>query len=86
MPIAKKTCRVCGKPYEACRSAKRGVGVFHWQEVACSPECGTKYLDMVNTARSKVGELSKSRSHVKKHPSDKTALETTPTTTNPLDE
>lgn len=51
MPIAKKTCRVCGKPYEACRSTKREVGAFHWQEVACSPECGTEYLRMVTEAR-----------------------------------
>lgn len=51
MPIAKKTCRVCGKSYDACRSIKREVGAFHWQEVACSPECGTEYLRMVTEAR-----------------------------------
>lgn len=54
MALAKKICRVCGNPYEACRSAKKDKGVFHWQEVACSPECGSRYLRMVNEAR-KVG-------------------------------
>jgi len=51
MPKVTKKCRVCGKEYEACRTAQKAVGVFHWQEVACSPECGTKYLRMVNEAR-----------------------------------
>lgn len=54
MPVAKKICRVCGKEYEACRSAKRDSDVFHWQEVACSPECGTEYLRLVNEARNPV--------------------------------
>lgn len=51
MVLAKKICRVCGSPYEACRSAKKDKGVFRWQEVACSPECGSRYLRMVNEAR-----------------------------------
>lgn len=51
MPVVKKTCRVCGKTYEACRSANSNPMVFHWQEVACSPECGAEYLRMVNEAR-----------------------------------
>lgn len=52
MPTVKKTCRVCGKSYEACRTAKRDLtGVFHWQEVACSPECGAEYLRQVTEAR-----------------------------------
>lgn len=66
MPIAKKICRVCGKSYEACRSAKRDIGVFHWQEVACSPECGTKYLRMVNEARNPVARSTKTTRHAKR--------------------
>lgn len=46
-----KKCRVCGKEYEACRSANRVAGVFHWQEVACSPECGAIYLQQINESR-----------------------------------
>lgn len=44
-------CRICGKEYEACRSAKRVAGVFHWQDVACSPEHGATYLDLIRKSR-----------------------------------
>ena len=54
MPGATKVCRVCGKEYEACHSAKTVAGVFRWQEVACSPECGAKYLAKVREARGEV--------------------------------
>lgn len=46
-----KACRVCGKLYEGCSAARRADGVFRWQEVACSPECGAEYLRAVNAAR-----------------------------------
>ncbi len=45
------TCRVCGKEYEPCRTAIRAPGVFHWQEVACSPECGEVYLRRIMESR-----------------------------------
>lgn len=51
MASAIKTCRVCGKEYEACRSANRCAGVFRWQEVACSPECGTEYFKKISASR-----------------------------------
>lgn len=51
MATAIKKCRVCGKDYPACRSARRGDGVFRWKEVACSPECGAIYLARVLEAR-----------------------------------
>lgn len=51
MASATKVCRVCGKAYEACRSADRRAGVFRWQEVACSPECGAIYLRQINESR-----------------------------------
>jgi len=50
-------CRVCGKPYDVCLSAKQMPGVFRWQEVACSPECGSEYLAKVNAARGIVERL-----------------------------
>ena len=53
MATAVKRCRVCGKEYEACRSANRAAGVFRWQEVACSPECGSIYLQQIVDARKK---------------------------------
>lgn len=52
MATATKICRVCGKEYEACRSANRAAGVFRWQEVACSPECGRIYLQQIQDSRS----------------------------------
>lgn len=51
MASEKKTCRVCGKEYEPCRTAKRNPNVFHWQEVACSPECGATYLQRIVESR-----------------------------------
>ena len=54
MPKQRKTCRVCGATYEACRSIRTGDGVFNWREVACSPECGEVYLRQVMASRNKV--------------------------------
>lgn len=51
MATATLKCRVCGKEYEACRSAKRIDGVFRWQDVACSPEHGAIYLDLIRKSR-----------------------------------
>lgn len=51
MASEKKTCRVCGKEYEPCRTASRNPNVFHWQEVACSPECGATYLKRIVESR-----------------------------------
>lgn len=51
MATAIKICRVCGKAYEACHTLKRVAGVFRWQEVACSPECGSIYLAKIEASR-----------------------------------
>ena len=51
MATATLKCRVCGKEYEACRNAKRVDGVFRWQDVACSPEHGAAYLDLIRKSR-----------------------------------
>lgn len=51
MATAALKCRVCGKEYEACRNAKRIDGVFRWQDVACSPEHGATYLDLIRKSR-----------------------------------
>lgn len=59
MASAIKVCRICGKEYEACRSANRTAGVFRWQEVACSPECGTAYLEKINESRTLANALKK---------------------------
>lgn len=51
MATAIKKCRVCGKEYEACHTLKTAAGVFRWQEVACSPECGSIYLARIKESR-----------------------------------
>lgn len=51
MAAAMMKCRVCGKEYEACHTLKRIAGVFRWQEVACSPECGSIYLAKIEASR-----------------------------------
>lgn len=61
MASAVKKCRVCGKEYEACRSANRAAGVFRWQEVACSPECGAIYLQKINESRGIVNPQKKTK-------------------------
>lgn len=43
-------CRVCGKEYEACLS-KRVGNAFRWQDVACSPECGSEYFHRIQISR-----------------------------------
>lgn len=45
-----KTCRVCGKQYEACHTPNTS-GVFRWRDVACSRECGSIYLERVMASR-----------------------------------
>lgn len=61
MGKAKLTCRVCGKEYEPCRTAIKNPNVFHWQEVACSPECGAKYLQRVKDSRKSAEPIKKSK-------------------------
>lgn len=73
---AMKICRVCGKQYRACRnSARTGVNVFRWQEVACSPECGEKYLKKVleDRAPSKTNKPAVVKTSVKKASASKNA-------------
>lgn len=47
MPKQVGVCRVCGKEYSVCRSSRLETNAFNWREVACSPECGMKYFQMV---------------------------------------
>lgn len=50
-----KICRVCGKEYEACHTQRPNLdNEFRWQEVACSPECGSIYLQRIIASRSPV--------------------------------
>lgn len=48
-----KKCRVCGKDYTVCKNAVRNPNnkTFRWQEVACSPECGSEYFRQIEQSR-----------------------------------
>ena len=59
MAIVMKKCRVCGKEYKPCHTVKSG-NTFRWQDVACSPECGSIYLSQVNAARSQDKTINES--------------------------
>lgn len=65
MSSEKMICRVCGKEYEPCRSANRTSNVFHWQEVACSPECGSVYLQRITESRKGTEDTSRKGKHKK---------------------
>lgn len=52
----KLNCRVCGKEYEGCRSAKTDPTLFRWQDVACCPEHGEEYLRRVLESRGQAPE------------------------------
>lgn len=47
-----KKCRVCGNEYTLCKDISRNPNKsFRWQEVACSPECGSKYFEQIRKSR-----------------------------------
>lgn len=73
MASAIKICRVCGKEYEACRSASRAAGVFRWQEVACSPECGAVYLKRINESRTLASGNKASKEKALRHTAEAVA-------------
>lgn len=47
-----KTCRVCGKKYEACSPAFGVPTGNRWQDVACCIEHANEYFARVEAARS----------------------------------
>lgn len=90
MASAVKKCRVCGKEYEACRSANRAAGVFRWQEVACSPECGAVYLQRINESRGIISPQKKAKhrkfAEIAAEPVAERAEEQTVVDTEPISE
>lgn len=39
-----RTCEVCGKQYDKCKTPYIAEGYFRWQDVACSPTCAMEWL------------------------------------------
>ena len=54
MSSGTKPCRVCGKPFIPC--VTHVAGAFNWRTVACSPECGQKYLYKIMVSRGEIIE------------------------------
>lgn len=51
MATGTRICKVCGREYEYCHTARRVTDVFRYQDVACCPEHGQTYLAKVLAAR-----------------------------------
>ena len=66
-----KICKVCGKEYEYCHT-NRPAGLFRYQDVACSPECGAEYFRRVAIAR---GELPAEAAEVTEQPAPEAKTE-----------
>lgn len=67
MATATRICRVCGCTYKACHTLRPAGSSFRWQEVACSPECGAKYVAGILASR---GQLDPSESDCSKGTTD----------------
>lgn len=50
MQKSTRVCKVCGKPYEYCKTWNN-TDKFRWQDVACSYECGVKYFKQIEESR-----------------------------------
>ena len=55
MATGTKVCKVCGKTYEYCKT-NRHAGIFRWQDVACSKECGAIYFARIQASRESSNE------------------------------
>lgn len=52
METGTKICRVCGKEYPCCGGSRPNTsGTFRYKDVACSPECGTIWLERIAASR-----------------------------------
>ena len=49
-----KPCKTCGKAFVPC--VTHVAGAFNWRTVACSPECGQKYLYKIMVSRGLIVE------------------------------
>ena len=78
MQKATRVCKVCGKPYEYCKTWNN-TNKFRWQDVACSYECGVKYFQRVEESRmekadEKAQEAKPSKKKVKKSGAEPSAI------------
>ncbi len=69
-----KVCKVCGKSYLGCTNAEKYDGIFRYQTVACSPECGAIYLAQVMESRGIKQESAEPEQNVKATKAKKKSL------------
>lgn len=50
-----RICKICGKEYPYCKTHV-DVGMFRWQDVACSPEHATLYFEAIARSRGELPE------------------------------
>lgn len=50
MPTGTRKCKVCGREYPYCKTSNSN-NIFRFQDVACSPECGSIYFDRIQKSR-----------------------------------
>lgn len=53
MQTAKRTCKVCGREYDYCKTWMN-TDKFRWQDVACSPACGEQYFALIEASRNPI--------------------------------
>lgn len=66
----KLQCRVCGKDYTPCKSARYNPDAFNWREVSCSPDCGQVYLERVIASRTSANQAKPKRATKKRFAED----------------
>lgn len=64
MAKATRICKVCGREYEYCHTARQTAGGFRWQDVACSPEHGSIYFARVLESRSKENKVLENKNTI----------------------
>jgi hypothetical protein len=60
MQTAKRTCKVCGREYDYCKTWNN-TNKFRWQDVACTPACGEKYFALIEASRNPVVEAEEAK-------------------------
>ena len=63
-----KTCTVCGKQYDKCKTPYIAKGYFRWQDVACSPQCAIEYLNRKEQALEETQNTSESEDVIVEEP------------------
>lgn len=67
-----KTCQVCGKEYDKCKTPYIAKGHFQWNDVTCSPKCAMQYLAAAEEKQQAEAETPKRKASKSKKPATTT--------------